>query len=900
MRTELPEKDLGIIIVRTCMDSSSGAADWYAGTTGFLSTFFPGTTFGGVIESNVAGMAFMPNNSTNSTPTDFTQIDAHIRNPGFANLTDYRLFYYPNIGLIAAPYVLAATTDAQVWSAAKITNARAHIRRLADHFTDAKGPRGISMLIGTHDGDLTPQNVSVNANLATQKSNAIARYVQLDAAVWAEMRGSTAPFQHHAVVCPTVLSTEGARADTSTTFYRASDYATYNNGEFLNYCDAWNVSCAHRGMSYEDGISGLVGSEPPTNVGSFLNVWRALKAGKTAHGGSVNIPIVSMISTVGSQSSQYIGTASGEWATDDTTLNGKMLLRSYRLGLELAGMFYWSVSISGWQALAFMPDEQGATGTELERGRGVNGTINMFYLSATNTLSAHHPALDTFLLISDVHKYILPTSGAIDIPDKTWQYISTNPDNGYHLPYNWFVCAKAYNAPVSTAIATAPWAEWAQVSFSGGEIISSAGVPKLICRPVILPKHIDWKVSGEAQCTGGGIAQICVRGFDLTDGEAVIRSEVAPDAYNDTPLEVTFRPVGHNLRAPNPARVVVVCYHNGIGEARFKNFNIDVSPPPFVVEPPLEACVGSTTNRFLNPFSSATAYKRPLGDGAQYAGDSHSYTSAWNANNAGSVVLIQNPGTGYGFGVWDTSSTTGTFSTSVTVDTGKTGAIAAQFPVTVRLPNGFSQTQNGANTTDQNAAFWDGTVFHDFRGLRTVTVGSAYVARTHYAHDGGAQGHGGAVLSSSASAMWLEGMVLRGPEWNDPTNRCEHALAISLGSRPAHYATQLGPTFVWPAVSGSLDTTNVGVIPYGQLFAIPPLERGGPDPATLGLGATSDTVAWRLYYVLMWRGMFVTDQSAVPTIRCDQSLLEAVRLELVDAIHILYPFCRAVTNVGTG
>ena len=900
MLYDVSDKELGIVIIRTDMDTAQGADPWYSGDTGFLTTFLPGTMLGGIVETNAGGMSFIPYNSISTAPTDFSQLDAHVRNPTFGNLTGWNIYYYPHVGFIAAPYSPTPAVDADVWSSAKITNLRAHIRRLADHLTDDRGIRGMKMIIGHHNGDLSPTTVCVNANLATQKSTAIARYVQIDSAVWQELRGTSAPFSHHCVVCPTILSQEGARADTNTTFYRAMDYATYNNGEFLKYCDAWDVSFAHRGMAYEDGASGLIGTDPPANVGSFLNVWRALKAAKTAYGaGAPNIPIVSLISTVGSQASQYIGTPSGEWTTDDTTLNGKMLLEAYRLGLQQNGMFLWSIAVSGGQAIAFMPDELGATGTELERTRGVNGTINLYYVSGTNTLSPHTIAQNTFLLVSDMRRYRLPVGGDLSIPEKTWSYNAANPDNGYHLPYSWAVCAKAYNAPVSTAINVAPWREWSEVQLTGGEIISSPGLPKMICRPVLLPKFVDWKVTCFAQCTLGGIAQLCVKGFDLTDGEAVVRSEVAPDAYGD-PLEITFRPVGHNTRLPNPARAVIVCYHNGVGEARFKNVNMDISPPPFTVEPPLAACVSSTSNLFLNPFSSATACKRPLGTGALYANDSAAMTLAWNANISGAAVNVALPSTGIGIGLWDVSSTTGTFSTSITVDTGKAGADASMFPVTIRLPNNFSQTMNGPDTTDQISCFWDGTNYHDFFGLRTVTAGSAYKARTHYVHAGGGQGHGGPIRSSSASAMWLEAMIVRGNEWNTVDSRCEHALAISLGSKATHYAAQLGPTFVWPAISGALDAANTGIIPYGQLFAIPPPEKGGPDPLTLGLGTTSDTLAWRLYYVLLWRGIFVTDQATVATIRCDQALSAAARTDFLDAIHILYPLCRAVTNVGTG
>ena len=116
MLCDLPEKELGIVIVRTCIDTAQGSADWYSGVGGFLTTFTPVNKYGGILESNAAGMSFIPANSTAATPVSFTALDSHMTSPAFNSLTEWALYYYANVGSITAPYIPSPTHRHLRWT----------------------------------------------------------------------------------------------------------------------------------------------------------------------------------------------------------------------------------------------------------------------------------------------------------------------------------------------------------------------------------------------------------------------------------------------------------------------------------------------------------------------------------------------------------------------------------------------------------------------------------------------------------------------------------------------------------------------------------------------------------------------------------------------------------------
>ena len=1074
------DEEIAIISLNTNIDGG-GEGDWYNGdgAGGFLKNFFADSVFFGIREGKTGLFAFVPNNSTSSTPLSTSSMDAQLGHYWYLNQFGGNFICQPHIARAAAPYTAtapaaySAAEDAKVWSAAKVTNARAIIRKLADHSPNARGRFGVRVWLGPNGGDLNPDNISRTD--VDRVNVAIARFVQLDRARWEELRGPSAPFKHPGILTSTTMSAQALRGDAGGTF-RAPAYLTYNNGEVLNYIDAVACTNHHRNMSHEDG-PGLVGAPPHGGINSFYWLWKAIKAGQAAYGaGAPLVPILCTEWGNGLKAGGYVGTPTGDWLTDDLTLNGKNILRTYRMGLAVNALFYWGISLGCYYSLAFSPAELATgSGTELERSRGTNGTQNLFYTSGGSALIGHQPERDFFGRVMDMRRYVLPPDGIIPIPTKTWQLDLADLDNGYHVPYTWAVCATAYNAPDGGSLNVQPWKQWLTVTFpGGGEIVSTEqAVQKIICRPVFLPRHTQWTVKADIMCTGGGLARIAVRGYDLLDGEALTISSSATSVYST--VSVSFRPRGHNLRLPNAARAVIVLHHNGVGVARFKNvvvYPTGTTPPdtggdpltaaaagtpasgaaplsvtftgsaaggaapyryrwdfgdgsistaqnpshtyaaggtytatltvtdaasatsaaavttvattaslvasasaipsngdapltvaftggatggtaPYtyawdfgdggtsalqspshtyagtvkytarltvtdsaavqatatvaitVTQASTDLCVSSTSNLFKNPCNAATATKRPIGSGATYAGASHQYTIYWlKSGTAAGKVNLNTANSGYGCGIWDASSAAGTFQTTVTYAGPADNLDAkAQFPVTLRLPNGFNSSFNGPSGRDNSALIWDGEYFHDFYRLYTVTQGSKYTGVSHYRHAGGGQGHGGNPRGTPASGIWFEGMTIRGHEWNDASaGKCEHMLGIALGASSSHsVGAQLGKTFVWPATSGDWHmATNGGVIPYGTILAIPPPEKGGPNPVTdLGIPANDTTSAKsRLYWQARNYGWVVVDIGDVPVFRCDQVLNESTRSALQTAARQLYPYLRAITNVG--
>ena len=124
-----------------------------------------------------------------------------------------------------------------------------------------------------------------------------------------------------------------------------------------------------------------------------------------------------------------------------------------------------------------------------------------------------------------------------------------------------------------------------------------------------------------------------------------------------------------------------------------------------------------------------------------------------------------------------------------------------------------------------------------------------------------------------------------------------YSLQMVVPCLPEHFAMMLGREVWWPAVGMDGHAHihaehNTGNIPYGSLWAIPPVSKGGPDLDALGLTEKGK----RLAEVIRDYGIYVVDCGAAPSIRCDQNFSEAVRNELMMETRKFYKYFRLVLN----
>lgn len=310
-----------------------------------------------------------------------------------------------------------------------------------------------------------------------------------------------------------------------------------------------------------------------------------------------------------------------------------------------------------------------------------------------------------------------------------------------------------------------------------------------------------------------------------------------------------------------------------------------------------DVCVSSRTDYYANPLDLNDAFHRPIGDTAQYAGDSHVETVAWLRYS--SANLNEAPGAGWS-AMWSDGAA------SLPLQTVKQRAGSNQtFSVQCRFPDNWNvgPERSGGYLADRSALIYERPTttypygrWHEFWQLGNFA--GPWEAMNYYVRLGNAMGHGPSPRGASAAGISLILGMFRGSEWNATNARCEHALAIACPSKSSHGTYQiLGPGIVWPATArDNSGASNLGPCPYGRLLAIPPQSRGGPNPDTLGLGAAG-SVAWRLYWVLVNYGIFIVDQSGGNSLRADQYVTAATASAIRSALGILYRRCRPVLNV---
>ncbi len=295
---------------------------------------------------------------------------------------------------------------------------------------------------------------------------------------------------------------------------------------------------------------------------------------------------------------------------------------------------------------------------------------------------------------------------------------------------------------------------------------------------------------------------------------------------------------------------------------------------------------------FYNPFNQYSAHHRPIGTGAIYADEDHPAVQDWLK---GSQINMNVGTTPWGLYMIAADEDGPMLEVNKRRETGTSG-----LPVVMRFPSG------GVNIDfpdhfDGNMTVYDRAI-DVFNHLRVYAWNDGNpVAVQHRSYRPDIIGHGSKLMErigTSASGVSAPFGILRGWEVTKEGQPIGHALQLSLpGDSREGDNLMLGRDVWWPAVS--MDgwvlrdsTSNTGNIPYGSLWAIPPVEKGGPDLDKLGLTEAGRKLA----ECIRDYGMYVVDNAASPAIRADQDFSESLRNELMEETRKIYPYIRMVLN----
>ena len=294
---------------------------------------------------------------------------------------------------------------------------------------------------------------------------------------------------------------------------------------------------------------------------------------------------------------------------------------------------------------------------------------------------------------------------------------------------------------------------------------------------------------------------------------------------------------------------------------------------------------------FYNPFHEHSAHHRPIGTGAVYADQEHPAVQDWLKGRQLNINVGNRP---HGLYMIDADKD----GPLLTVN-GRAAAGTQGLPVTMRFPAGGVDIDFPAYF-DGNIVVYDRTlgVFNHLRVYAWNDGKPVAMQYRRYAPD--IVGHGsklGERIGTSASGVAAPFGILRGWEVKKEGHPIGHALQMVLPRLPENSTMMLSREVWWPAVSmdGSAyrePSHNTGSIPYGSLWAVPPISNGGPDLDGLGLSEKGK----RLAEAIRDYGIYVVDGGAAPSIRADQDFSEALRSELTQATRKIYPHLRMVLN----
>ena len=294
---------------------------------------------------------------------------------------------------------------------------------------------------------------------------------------------------------------------------------------------------------------------------------------------------------------------------------------------------------------------------------------------------------------------------------------------------------------------------------------------------------------------------------------------------------------------------------------------------------------------FYNPFNQHSAHHRSIGTGAIYADESHPAVQDWLKRSQLNINVGDKP---HGLFMIDADEDGPVLTVNKRQETGTSG-----LPIVMRFPSG------GVNIDfpdhfDGNITVYDRTI-DVFNHLRVYAWNDGSpVAMQYRSYEPDTRGHGTKLaerIGTSASGVAAPFGILRGWEVKKTDHPIGHALQMVLPRLSTDpHVMMLGREVWWPAVGmdGNAYTNadhNTGNIPYGSLWAIPLVSKGGPDLDTLGLSEKGK----RLAEAIRDYGIYVVDGGG-GAIRCDQDFTEALRLELLETTRTIYPYIRLVLN----
>ena len=312
-----------------------------------------------------------------------------------------------------------------------------------------------------------------------------------------------------------------------------------------------------------------------------------------------------------------------------------------------------------------------------------------------------------------------------------------------------------------------------------------------------------------------------------------------------------------------------------------------------------EAMACRTRDAMLQPFTRSSPWNAPIGTNAKYK------DMPLIRSEQGTVNSLHRSGPQKGVNYGANIATGRASDPRVTVAHNGSGG-GTNLPLKTRMPKGFYNTDPKNTGCDCSAVIHDATTgktydfwrFQDWKGTTTSKLpNNQRLASVAKSVDIRGKGYN-PTTSTKACVSMLGGTratgmsrlagLLRGAIANKPGEPIGHALAIGLTAR------QLGKTRVQPA--SCMDSThenNTGNIPYGAVFAIPPVSKGGCNIDKMGLSEPGK----RLAVALRDFGAIVSDRrGSGVSIGADQYLDDTVRNQLKTDFTKLLQCVKMVTN----